>query len=264
MGEDATDPSRIAEPDLVFYFDGMSTTVSVERWGRHLALKNNGKVDASNGEDMSTQIMVAGYPLLFHPDGPEGLRLVNIGFGSGTTLGTAAQFPVEPDRHRRARALDLRVRLDRAEGPRARSDGSTSGGSVPARGSSPRSTTTRGPIPGCNVINNDGRNYLASTTRRYDIIISEPSNPWITGVSDLFTVDHFRAASQALAPHGIFCQWVQLYELSPENIQAVFRAIAGRLPLHDRLCRRGPLVGHGDPGLLRSDPAGLRAGASAA
>ncbi len=85
-------------------------------------------------------------------------------------------------------------------------------------------------MPCKNIINNDGRNYLASTTRQYDVIISEPSNPWITGVSDLFTIDHFRAASQALAPHGIFCQWVQLYELSPENIQAVFRAMAAVFP----------------------------------
>ncbi len=54
------------EPDLVYYHDGLSTTVSVERWGRHYALKNNGKVDASNGDDMPTQIMVAAYPLMMH------------------------------------------------------------------------------------------------------------------------------------------------------------------------------------------------------
>lgn len=228
LGEDATDPNRIAEPDLVFYYDGMSTTVSVERWGRHLALKNNGKVDASNGEDMSTQIMVAGYPLLFHPAGPEGLDLVTIGFGSGTTLGAAGQFPVE--------RIDIVELEPSISGPPLER--------VPAGVDDP--TEHRLQRAGArffreinhdpwadervHVINNDGRNYLASTTRRYDVIISEPSNPWITGVSDLFTVDHFRAASQALAPHGIFCQWVQLYELSPENIQAVFRAIAAVFP----------------------------------
>src|SRR5690606_41822976 len=52
------------------------------------------------------------------------------------------------------------------------------------------------------VINDDGRNYLAATQRQYDVIISEPSNPWITGVSDLFTVDHWRITKQRLRPRS--------------------------------------------------------------
>jgi len=240
LGEDATDPSRIAEPDLVFYFDGISTTVSVERWGRHLALKNNGKVDASNGEDMSTQIMVTGYPLLFHPDGPEGLDVAVIGFGSGTSLGTASEFPVN-----RIDIIELEPSISGPPGGyQTREDWEALSeaeqeawrANVDARreraGARYFTDINHDPwaVPWVNIINNDGRNYLASTTRRYDVVISEPSNPWITGVSDLFTIDHFRAASQALDEHGIFCQWVQLYELSPENIQAVFRAIAAVFP----------------------------------
>jgi spermidine synthase/tetratricopeptide (TPR) repeat protein len=241
VGRSATDPDQVGSPNMEFYFDGMSTTVSVERWGRHLALKNNGKVDASNGEDMSTQIMVAGFPLVFHPEGPEGLDLAVIGFGSGTTLGSASQFPVnridiielEPsisgprsERHwtraewERASEAERQPFLDTVEFRRERA------------GARFFREINHDPwsVPWVNVINNDGRNYLASTTRRYDVVISEPSNPWITGVSDLFTIDHFHTASQALAPGGIFCQWVQLYELSPENIQAVFRAIAAVYP----------------------------------
>lgn len=240
LGEDATDPSRVAEPDLVFYFDGISTTVSVERWGRHLALKNNGKVDASNGEDMSTQIMVAGYPLLFHPAGPEGLDVAVIGFGSGTSVGSASEFPVNridivelepsisgpPDGYRTREEWEALSEAEQEEWT----------ANVEARRERAGARYFRDinhdpwSVPWVNIINNDGRNYLASTTRRYDVVISEPSNPWITGVSDLFTIDHFRAASQALDEHGIFCQWVQLYELSPENIQAVFRAIAAVFP----------------------------------
>jgi spermidine synthase len=60
----------------------------------HFALKNNGKVDASNGDDMPTQVLVAGYPLLLHPRGPENLDVAIVGFGSGVTIGTALQFPV--------------------------------------------------------------------------------------------------------------------------------------------------------------------------
>lgn len=54
-------------PDLLYYKDGIATTVSVERWGKTIALKNNGKVDASNSDDMGTQIMVGLMPLLWHP-----------------------------------------------------------------------------------------------------------------------------------------------------------------------------------------------------
>jgi tetratricopeptide (TPR) repeat protein len=76
------------------------------------------------------------------------------------------------------------------------------------------------------IYNDDGRNYLAATDRMYDVIISEPSNPWITGVSDLFTIDHFRIAKRRLRTGGIYCQWVQLYEMSPENIKTIFRTFA--------------------------------------
>ncbi|MFI5291173.1 MAG: fused MFS/spermidine synthase, partial [Polyangia bacterium] len=82
-------------PKLEFYKDGIATTVSVERWGKTVALKNNGKVDASNGADMATQIMVGLYPLLFHPtaiDKPP--KVAVIGFGSGVTIGAVTQFPI--------------------------------------------------------------------------------------------------------------------------------------------------------------------------
>ena len=67
LANDVLDEETWGEPDLLYYRDGLSTTVSVERWGRHYSLKNNGKVDASNGDDMPTQIMVAALPLLLHP-----------------------------------------------------------------------------------------------------------------------------------------------------------------------------------------------------
>jgi hypothetical protein len=76
--------------------------------------------------------------------------------------------------------------------------------------------------------NDDGRNFLASTQNQYDVIISEPSNPWITGVSDLFTVDHFRVSKKRLKPGGVYCQWVQLYEMSPENIKTIYRTFASQ------------------------------------
>lgn len=213
LAEDVLDPETWGEPDLVYYHDGLSTTVTVERWGRHYAMKNNGKVDASNGDDMPTQIMVAGFPLLMHRDGPEDLNVAVIGFGSGVTVGTALQFPV--------------ASVDSIELERSIPEASQFFADVNHL-EYPLEDWPYVQMDRLTMINDDGRNYLASTDKKYDIIMSEPSNPWITGVSDLFTTDHFRITKRSLEPGGVYCQWVQLYELSPENIKTIYRTFASQ------------------------------------
>jgi spermidine synthase len=209
----ACDADTWGEPDIVYYRDGLATTVSVERWGRHIALKNNGKVEASNGDDMPTQILVSALPLMMHPRGAEGLDVAIIGFGSGVSVGSALQFPV--------------ARVDTVELERAVVEASVWFREVNhleyGLERFPYVTHER-----LQVHNDDGRTFLASVDRQYDVIVSEPSNPWITGVSDLFTVDHFRITRRRLAPGGIYCQWVQLYELSPLNIKTIMRTFASQ------------------------------------
>ncbi|MCX7808508.1 MAG: hypothetical protein N2515_07850, partial [Deltaproteobacteria bacterium] len=181
IAEGSIDPKSWGQPEIVYYKDGLTTTVSVERWGYHLALKNNGKVDASNGDDMPTQINVAAYPILLHSREPEELDIAVIGFGSGVSVGTALNFPV-----RSVEAIELERSI--LEASAFFSD--VSGLNYPL----PRFPFVQeGRL---RVINDDARNYLASTTKSYDIIVSEPSNPWITGVSDLFTINHFRVAKK--------------------------------------------------------------------
>jgi spermidine synthase len=195
----------------VYYRDGLSTTVTVERWGRHYSLKNNGKVDASNGDDMPTQIMVAALPLWFHPQGPTGRDVAVVGFGSGVTVGAALQFPVH--------SVEV-VELERSTIDASRFFADVNHLDY--------ATTTFPYVrePRLRVIDDDGRNFLAASRKQYDVIVSEPSNPWLTGVSDLFTLDHFRIAKQKLAPGGIYCQWAQLYELSPENVKIIYRTFS--------------------------------------
>ncbi len=216
LASDVLNPDTWGEPDIVFYHDGLSTTVTVERWGRHFALKNNGKVDASNGDDMPTQIMVAGFPLLLHSKEPEGLDVAIIGFGSGVTVGATLEFPVG--------SVDV-IELERAIPKASEFFADVNHLEYPDDLEEQFPYVRRERLT---VINDDGRNYLASTDRTYDIIMSEPSNPWITGVSDLFTTDHFRIAKQRLREGGIYCQWVQLYEMSPENIKTIYRTFASQ------------------------------------
>ncbi len=205
----------------IYYRDGVTTTVTVERWALggdkvHFALKNNGKVDASNGDDMPTQVLVAGYPLLLHPRPARELDVAVVGFGSGVTIGTTLQFPV--------RRVDV-IELERWIPDAARYFADVNHLTFTPERTFPFVTADR-----LTLLNNDGRNFLAATDRRYHVVISEPSNPWITGVSNLFTADHFRAATQSLTPDGIFVQWVQLYEMSPDNIKTIYRTFASVFP----------------------------------
>ena len=76
----------------------------------------------------------------------------------------------------------------------------------------------------------DARAWLASQPRRYPVIISEPSNPWLTGVSNLFTREYWLLTRARLDDHGVFCQWVQLYALPPEAFRGLVRTFLSVYP----------------------------------
>jgi spermidine synthase len=196
---------RWSMPELVYYRDGMATTVSVERFGKHYALKNNGKVDASNGDDMPTQIMVGLMPFFFTPAPAPTVAV--IGYGSGVTAGATTQTA--------AARIDV-VELESAVVSASRYFEDVNHRPL----ADPRLHLTVG----------DGRNFLAQSRKRYDIIISEPSNPWITGVSNLFTREYWSLAHRRLTAGGVFCQWAQLYEMSPLHIKTILRTFAAEFP----------------------------------
>jgi len=189
-------------PELAFYEDGIATTVSVDRWGKTLSLKNNGKVDASNEGDMPTQITVGLLPLLLYP-GDHPPKVALIGYGSGVTAGAITQYPIA--------SLEL-VELEPA---------------ILYRASHLFDEVNHRPLenPLVRAHAGDGRNFLTQRTDRFDVIVSQPSNPWLTGVSNLFTREYFRDVKRRLAPGGIFCQWAQLYELAPWNIKTIYRTV---------------------------------------
>ena len=193
-------------PKLVYYKDGIATTVSVDQWGKVFSLKNNGKVDASNDADMPTQISVGLLPLLlYHNDHAPKVALV--GFGSGVTAGAVTQYPI--------------ASLEVVELEPAIYEASHFFDSVNQR-----------PLqnPKVRALVGDGRNFLSQRSDQFDVIISQPSNPWITGVSNLFTREYFQDIKARLRDDGIFCQWAQLYEMAPWNIKAIYRTLAGEFP----------------------------------
>jgi spermidine synthase len=212
IAKDIIETNKWAVPDVLYYHDGIATTVSVEKWSKTVALKNNGKVDASNGEDMATQIMVGLMPLVFwnaaHPHATHAPRAAVIGFGSGVTIGAVTQYPIA-----HADVVELEPAVVTA------------------------GTRYFGPWnhhperdPRVRILIGDGRNFLTQADDKYDVIVSEPSNPWITGVSNLFTVDYWKLARARLADDGVFCQWAQLYEMSSKNVKVILRSFAAVFP----------------------------------
>jgi hypothetical protein len=71
----------------------------------------------------------------------------------------------------------------------------------------------------------DARAFFARAARRYDLIISEPSNPWISGVASLFTPEFYRQAKRTLAPDGLFVQWFHTYDMDRALIGSFLRGI---------------------------------------
>ena len=198
------DPEKLAkdDPELVFYEDGLNATITVEKRGELFTLKANGKPEASDGADMATQVIVGLMPFIVRAERPNVQvgeeESVMIGYGSGVTAGAALQWPlgslevieIEEAMIEASHFFD-HVNHQPLEDERMR------------------------------VIESDGRNYLEYTDKKYDVIVSEPSNPWIAGVSALFTVEHFQRAKLHLKPGGVFGQWVQLYEMRPDNVKVI-------------------------------------------
>ncbi len=196
------------EDELLFYRDGLVATVTVIRIRgtvpRHLSISTNGKVDGSNSADMSTQRMLAHVPLLIHP-APRDVCVV--GLGTGSTAGSAALHPVE--------------RVTVVEIEQAMVDGARHFAAENHR-------VHENPKVEIRVM--DGRQFLALHPRAFDVVVSEPSNPWMAGCADLFTAEFFRRGAGALREGGLFCQWIQHYGLSMENVRLLIRTFLSAFP----------------------------------
>lgn len=189
--------------EIVYYRDGISTTVSVERFAGGWVLRNNGKVEASDRHDMPTQILVGLMPVMLH--GGQDQEVFLVGYGSGVTVGSIAIAPM-------VKSVDV-VELEPAVYEAAdRYFGDFN--------NQPNKN------PKVRRLLGDGRNVLLAGGKTYDLIISEPSNPWIAGIATLFTREFYALAKQHLKPDGVFCQWAQLYELGPRNVKMIYRTFS--------------------------------------
>lgn len=198
-----------ASTELLFYQDGKTASVSAYRAENGtVSIATNGKPDASiamrSGQaataDESTMVLAAALPLAIHPR-PDHVGV--IGFGSGLTT--------------HAFLADPRIkRVDTVEIEKAMVVGAQVFGKRVLRAyTDPRS----------NIVIDDAKAYFAGQRGGYDIIISEPSNPWISGIGSLFSKEFYRFIPGQMKEDGLFVQWVQLYEINDELVSSILNAM---------------------------------------
>jgi tetratricopeptide (TPR) repeat protein len=154
--------------------------------------------------DLPTQVLMGQAPLLLARRAD---RVLVIGLGSGVSLGSVLTHPVKE-----VECVELEDAV--------------------VRGSRFFDDVSGAPLLDARVrlVVNDARNHLLVTKKTYDVIISEPSNPWVAGAASLFTRDFFELASARLAPDGLFSQWLQLYEMTADDFAAILRGFTGVFP----------------------------------
>jgi len=203
--------SRDAE--ILFSKDGKTATVHLVKYPEAVSLRTNGKSDGSinlepggtRGTDEITMVLTGALPLALRPQ----IRSAAvIGIGTGLTTHTLLQ------------SLDIE-RVDTVEIEAAMAQA--------ARGFMPRNSGAFADPRGTILID-DAKTFFSTHGRRYELIVSEPSNPWVSGVSSLFTREFYRRIRAHLAAEGLLVQWIQLYEIDPSLVASVLRALGEEFP----------------------------------
>jgi spermidine synthase len=188
----------IENVDVLFYREGINSTISViHPRGLYQGVLVNGKVVASSSpQDLQCQLTLGHLPMLLHKD-PK--KVLVVGLGTGVTLGATSVYPeveslilaeIEPEVLGAARIFGKynHFVLDN---------------------------------PKLKIIFNDGRNFLTTTKKKFDVITADPIHPWTQGSGYLYTKEYFKIAAGHLEPGGIMCQWLPLYELDTEALKSV-------------------------------------------
>lgn len=183
---------------IVYYNEGVAGTIVVCQTDKSTALYTNGKSDANSVGDLRTQSALGHVPLILHPQ-PDSVFV--IGFGAGHTIGSVMVH----EKVKFAEVAEISPEVIEA------SNFFTHVNQQPLEN------------PNLHLIKNDGVAALRVAPHQYDVIISQPSNPWSAGVGNLFTKEFFSDCKKKLRPGGYVAQWFGLYEMSEQNLKLILR-----------------------------------------
>ena len=193
--------------DVLFYSEGIESTVSViQIKGGEKAFITNGRVEASSHlQAQQVQYTLGHLPMLLAPHREE---VLVVGLGSGMTAGATTVHPGV----RRVTLVEIEPQvLGVARTFREYNHDVLDDSKL-------------------NVIFNDGRNFLLTTNRTFDVITADPIHPWFRGAGSLYSSEYFHLAAAHLRPGGIIAQWLPLYELTPEDLASVVATFQRQFP----------------------------------
>lgn len=196
---DPTGQNTYLNTEVVYYGTNAYGTVVVADEGEWRSLWINNKVDASTTpEDMNTQLLLGYLPMFANPGAK---KVLNIGLGGGFSLGAIEAFDESS-----IDVIELNPLVVEAADKyfRVSNKNSLQDGRV-------------------NLTTADARNYLLTSNEKYDVIVSEPSNLWVTGESGLFTKEFYQNARRHLNEKGVFSQWIPLYDFSEDDTKVFLR-----------------------------------------
>lgn len=204
------DAETAMQDEVVFYKDGKTASVSLRLFQEDLVvLATNGKADASIqtnpdkpvSSDEITMTLAGTLPFAYKPGAK---TVANIGMGSGQTTHVLLG-------NERVEVVDtIEIEREMVEASRG------FGEHVQRAHEDPRSR----------IFVEDAKTYFSLHNSVYDIIIAEPSNPWVSGVASLFSTEFYGLVRNYLEDDGLFVQWIQLYEFNDELLESILKALA--------------------------------------
>ncbi len=196
-------PLETGKGQFVFVGEGMNSSVAVTELTS--GVRNfhvSGKIEASSEpQDMRLQRMLGHLPALVHPE-PKSVLVV--GCGAGVTAGSFMAYPsvkriviceIEP-LIPRVVARHFGIENHDVVGDKALASGLVE------------------------IVYDDARHYILTTDEKFDIITSDPINPWVKGAATLYTEEYFNLCKRRLAPGGVITQWVPLYESNAPAVKS--------------------------------------------
>ena len=202
-------PRRKQEVKIIYYKDAPDATVSVESVVREgeerISLRINGKTDASSHGDLSTQLLLGHLGLLARP---EAENMFILGLGSGITASAALAHP---------NVKEIVV----AENCKPVVE------SAALFGKWNREVLKD---PKVKVVFEDARTVLKLGRQNYDVIVCEPSNPWVAGVGSVFSKEFYQLAASHLKQDGVVVQWFHVYEMHDGVVDLVVKTFSTVFP----------------------------------
>jgi len=201
---------------MIFYREGLNTSVAVQDFPKNnvVVLKNDGKVEAAIPRNLALSAPTSDYPtqlllgcLPYALSSGDALNTFIIGCGSGVTYGSLAQ-------QKKVAALSV-AEIEKAVFEASRFF-------LPQEKLAERTDILK--------LVCDARSKLAYGEGRYDLIVSQPAEPWVNGAGDLYTREFFKLAASRLSRGGIFCQWLQLYAIDEESLLVLLNTIQSAFP----------------------------------